>query len=147
MKQLLLVLALASCGKKSPALVETKLGDTGMSIDLPAGVTVKIETPTTFSLDRGNEPYGLINDIGMTEWPDGTALQAGFDAACTDLADPKPFETANMRGISCSKGGKHRTVAYVKVYNAKTKNVQSCNVDAEEGKDVCLTLSGSREHH
>lgn len=137
---LAILVGLAGCGKKVPTYAETKLGDSGLSIGLPAGATVKAETPTTFSIDQDGKPLGLINDSGLTDWPDASTLQA----ACADLGDPKPFETANMRGVSCSKDGKFRTLAYVKVYNAKTKNIQSCNIDSEEGYDICMTLGGPR---
>ena len=142
--RLVLVLALAGCGKQASSLVETKLGDTGMLINLPAGATVKAETKTMFTIDRGSEPLGLINDSGTTEWPD-----ASWVKQC-DLGDPKPFETANLRGVTCGKDGTFRTLAYIKVYNAATKNIQSCNIDsrsAGEGEEICGTLSGPRENH
>lgn len=143
MKHLVVVLALASCGKKAYSLVETKVGDSGMLIDLPAGATIKAETKTMFLIDRGSQPMGLINDYGTPEWPD-----ASWVKQC-DLGDPKPFDTSNTRGVTCGKDGKFRTVAYVRVHGVTSKNLQSCNVDSsdpDEGKDICTTLSGPRTH-
>lgn len=144
MKHLVVVLALASCGKKASSLVENKVGDSGMLIDLPAGATVKAETKTMFLIDRGSEPMGLINDYGLPEWPD-----ASWVKQC-DLGDPQPFETSNMRGVTCGKNGKFRTLAYVRIHNVVAiKNLQSCNIDssdADEGKEICMTLSGPREY-
>lgn len=144
MKHLVVVLALASCGKNASSLVENKLGSTSMLINLPAGVTVQAETGSTFSFHRGSEVLGMVMDTGLPDWPDASSLQA------CDLGNPKPFETSNMRGVTCGKDGKFRTLAYVKPNAAGIKNVQSCSYnssDAGEGEEICMTLSGAREHY
>jgi len=145
-KALVLLVAVAACGKAKPKTDTVEIGSTGYVVDVPLGWTVTTDMPRFYSLEGGHGGPQILEETSGTP---GT-VDEDVKAQCEGRSDIKKDTLSNggfwftCKGESKMAKGVQTTVIVVKAVKDGGKGFFDCHLETDQDPattlDVCKSI-------